>query len=184
MEHAYFGVNSFGIMLPKYLSTHRALERGFTFLDVMGAAMIVALFLSGVFYGNSRVLNMLRASKETIIASKILQQRMEQMRGSNWSEITDAPTLYDIYTTAPDAAVGLNSVTEILTVSAYPSVSGTNIKITRSTAGLTTIATDNPDLVDGSAVRVDARVTWSGTPGGITRVREMSTVMSTGGLGR
>ncbi len=170
-------------MFPKYLS-RRASARGFTFIDVMGAALIVALFLSGTFYGNSRALNMLRASKETIIASKILQQRMEQVRASNWTEVTDAISMQATYATAADASVGLNGVIETLTISIFPSVSGTNIKISRSTAGLATVVTDNPNLVDGNAVRVDARVTWTGTPGGITRVREMSTIVANGGLGR
>src|SRR5213083_1258594 len=85
------------IMLSKSLSRNRAPERGFTFIDLMAAVGIVALGFAAIFYSNSQALNMLRASKETVNASKVLQQRMEQIRTLNWAEITDTGSVQTIY---------------------------------------------------------------------------------------
>ena len=159
-------------------------ERGFTFVEVMGAAMLVAVFLSGAFYANSRGLNMLRSSRETAIASKILQERMEELRGMTWTDVTDSSSLKSNYATATDSAAGLapNILTETLTVTAWPTA-GTAIKITRSATGTVALVTDNVDLDVQSAVLITVRAAWTGA-GARSRVRETSTVIANGGLGR
>ena len=157
-------------------------ERAFTFVEVMGAAMLVAVFLSGAFYANSRGLNMLRASRETAIASKVLQERMEVLRGTNWADITDASSIQAIYATGTNADKGLAPVAETVTISAWPTAT-TSIQISRSTAGTATIVSDNVSLIDGAtALLVTTRVSWTGA-GARPRARETSTVIANGGLG-
>lgn len=173
-------------MLSKPLSQIRASERGFTFIDLMAAVGIVALGFAGIFYANSQSLNMLRASKETVNASKVLQQRMEQMRTLNWAEITDTGSVQAIYRTPADAAVLLTNPVETVTISAFPppGTPPATIQVQRAANGTVSQISDNPDLVDGyPAVRVDVRLTWKGTPHGRTRTRETSTVVANGGLG-
>jgi hypothetical protein len=156
----------------------------FSFLEVLSDAGMVAIFLVGAFTTNSRGIALIRAAKETGGASKILQQRMENLRAASWAEVTDAATLRDMYAVAPDASGSCNQLAETLTIAPWPTVaSPSTIQITRSTAGTASIVTDNPDLVDGNAVLVTARITWTGA-GNRTRIRETCTVIANGGLGR
>lgn len=162
--------------------TAARMESAFTFIEVMGAALLVGVFLSGAFYANSRALDMLRASRETAVASKILQERMEKLRGATWASVTDSATLKEMYATGTSADNGLSTVAETVTVSAWPTAT-TPIQITRSGTSAATLVCDNPDLVDGSAVLVTTRVTWT-TAGPRNRARETCTVIANGGLGR
>ena len=161
--------------------SHRA---GFSFLEVMAAAGMVAIFLVGAFTANSRGLYMIRCAKETAGASKILQQRMEQLRAASWIDVTEADSVSELFASAPDARESCNQNSEQVTIAPWPTV-GTPVvtKITRSTTGTTTVMTENADLVDQSAVLVTVGVTWKGA-GDRTRTRETCTVIANGGLGR
>ena len=159
-------------------------QAAFSFLEVIAAAGLVAIFLVGAFTANSRGLYMIRCAKETGGASKILQQRMEQLRAASWTEVTDAATVQAIYATAPDAQDSCNKLVETVTLAPWPAVaSPSTIQITRTAGGTSTIVSDNEDLVDLPAVLVTTRVSWTGT-GKRTRVRETCTVIANGGLGR
>ena len=160
--------------------------RGFTLIDCIGATLIVAVALAGIFYTNGRALTMLRALKMTAISSKSLQQRLEQARTANWTEVTDAAFLQDLYSTPTDSAGELNGETDRITVSQWP-VAATplpNLQVTRNADGTVTINSDSPAIVDGTAVRVDVRISWPGGVGGATRMRESSMIIANGGVGR
>lgn len=148
----------------------------------MAAAMLVAVFLSGAFYANSRGMNMLRCSKETIRASKILQERLETIRTANWTEVTDSATIRGFYDSAPTSCA-LNGVSEKITLSAWPPAAVPPIQITRSTAGTTAIVTENLDLDDQPAVLATVQVSWKSANNRV-RMRETATVIANGGLGR
>jgi len=155
----------------------------FSFIEVIAAGAAVAIFLAGAFTVNSRGIYMIRCAKETNGASKILQQRMETLRAASWVEVTDAATLQGLYANQPDSSASCNNLAETLIIGPYPVVVGAStIQISRSAAGVTTIDSDNPNLVDGQAVLVTTRVTWTGT-GNRTRTRETCTVVANGGLG-
>jgi hypothetical protein len=159
-------------------------DAAFSFLEIMAAAGIVAIFLVGAFTANSRGLYMIRCAKETAGAGKILQQRMEQLRAADWPEVTDAATVQSYYATAPDAIANCNQLTETVTLVPWPVVAGAiAMKITRSATGTVTLVSDNTALVDGAGVLVTTRVSWTGA-GNRTRVRETCTVIANGGLGR
>ena len=180
-------------MFPKYLPRHKA--PGFTLVDLMMAVGIIALGLSGLCYSNSQALTILRTSRETMVASKMLQERLEKIRAANWTEITDAAYLQDFYSVATSASPQLTGETESITVSQYPppvpASSSNPIKVSRAASGTVTLAayTANAggvlavDLNDQPMVRVDVSVTWPGAAGR-THTRETSTIISNGGIGR
>ena len=127
---------------------------------------------------------MIRCAKETAGASKILQQRMEQLRAASWTDLTDADAAKAIFVAGSDARESCNQNSETVTIAPWPTGGTANVtKITRSTNGSTTVVTENPDLVDQPAVLVTVSVTWKGA-GDRTRTRETCTVMANGGLGR
>ena len=170
-----------------------ARARGFTMVDVMGAMMVVGLAFAGIFAANTRAMSMVKSAKQVAVASKCLQQRIEQIRNYNWTQITDLQAMQDLYAVPPLPAVELPGFTEQVTVCDYvPPMPGVNppapaapwIKITRDVNGVVTPVADATDLVDNSRlVRVDVQIQWPG-PNGTTRTRQTAVIIANGGIGR
>jgi hypothetical protein len=174
-------------------SSSRALRaKGFTLVDVMGAVLVIGLALSGVFVANTRALGMIKSAKQAAVASKCLQQRIEQIRNYNWTQVTDAVAMQDLYGTPPLPSIELPGFSEQVTISAYtppiPPASPTVptapfLQITRGNDGTVALVSDNANLVSQPEVRVDVQITWPG-PNAVTRTRETSVVVANGGIGR
>lgn len=178
---------------------NRRIPNGFTLIDVMGSVLIIALAVTGVIFANGRAMSTLKAAKQAAVASKCLQQRIEQIRTYNYTEVTDATAMQNLYASPPLPSVELTGFSEQVTVSAFnPSTaaatSGTPwpasaapvapyIQITRDSSGAVTLVSDNKTLVSGPEVRVDVQISWPG-PNGVTRMRQTSVVVANGGVGR
>ena len=166
---------------------------GFTLVDVMGAILVIGLSLTGLMAANSRSAGIVKSAKQAAVASKCLQQRIEQLRNYNWPQLTDAGALVELYSTPPLPSVELPGFSEQVTVSGFTAPtgcdtvaaapSGTLLQLQRDVNGTVTLVTDNPDLVDGFMVRVDVQISWPG-PNGRARMRETSVIISNGGIGR
>lgn len=157
---------------------------GATLLDAVFAGTLIALFLGGIFQLSARNVLLVKSGKETVSATVALQERMENLRAGAWTDVTDANYIKTILTTTAGAAGNLSSFAEQITISAFPVVSPspTPIVVTRNSAGTVTIVTSNSTLSAQSSVRADFRGTWLGPPNGRTRVREISTLVSNGGI--
>ena len=162
-------------------------------VEVMSAVLCIGLGLSGLFAANSRALVMLKSSKQAAVASKCLQQRIEQLRSYNWTEVTDSQSLQDLYAVPPLPSIELPGFSEQVTVSAFTPATTSDaqspapvdpfLTVTRQVDGTVTLLSDAPDLIDGTVVRVDVQISWPG-PQGNKRMRETSVVISNGGIGR
>ena len=160
------------------------LARGATILEAVFAGAIIALFMGGLFEMNGHNLQMLKSGKESFAATLILEERLEQLRSGTWVEITSPTYLQDVLTKPARSAAQLSSVAEQIVVSDYPAASPplSSNAVTRSSSGATVVVSSNTTLFKQDLVRADIRVTWSGTPGGRTRVRDISTVIAERGL--
>ena len=166
---------------------------GFTLIDVLGAVVMIGIGLTALITANSRSMLMLKSAKQAAIASKCLQQRIEQIRTYNWTQVTDAQSMQDLYSTPPLPSVELPGFAEQVTVSAFtpaatsgsaaPAPVSPFIQVTRDLNGVVNLVSDNPNLSDGPEVRVDVQITWPG-PGGATRLRQTSVIVADGGVGR
>jgi hypothetical protein len=161
-------------------------------IDVLAAMIVIGLGLATLFAANSRATSMLRSAKQAAVASKCLQQRIEQIRNYNWTQVTDAQSMQDLYSLPPLPSIELPGFSEQVTISAYtppvppapaPTPAPPYLQVTRSNAGAVALASDNAALVDGATVRVDVQITWP-NPNGGTRMRETSVIVSNGGIGR
>lgn len=179
-------------MLKIFRGSIRGHSAAFTFVDVMAAVLVVGLAFGGIFAANSRAMSMVKSAKQAAVASKCLQQRIEQLRNYNWTQVTDSSALQDLYSVPPLPSVELPGFSERLTVSAFTPAtsssasaapSGTLLQITRTADGAVSLISDNADLVAQRLVRVDVRIAWPG-PGGGQRIRETSVVIANGGIGR
>ena len=170
----------------------RHCSAAFTFIDVMGAVLVVGLAFAGVFAANGRALSLIKSAKQAAVASKCLQQRIEQIRNYNWTQVTDATAMQDLYSVPPLPSVELPGFSEQVTISTFtPATSGSAsaapsgsvLQITRGTDGTVSLVSDNANLDNQRSVRVDVRISWPG-PGGAQRLRETSVVVANGGIGR
>lgn len=165
-------------------------------VDVLAAVVVVGIAVTALVTGNGRAMSMLKSAKQAAVASKCLQQRIEQLRNYNWTEVTDAQSLQDLYAVPPLPSVELPGFSEKVTVSAFtpattsgdavsaPAPAAPFLVVTRAADQTVTLVSDAPDLIDGTtAVRIDVQITWPG-PGGQTRMRETSVVIANGGVGR
>jgi hypothetical protein len=134
-------------------------------VETMVAIGLVGLFVGILMVMSSNVLGLLRSSKDNLSASHALQQRIEQLRGENWLQLTSGthlardPLALDVESTS-----GLSDVVETFTIAAYPERTGfTPVKVVRQN-GRTTLASGNNDMRNELMVRVDVSVKWRGFP--------------------
>ena len=181
---------NYNMQAPSSASALRA--KGFTLVDVCGAVLVIGLALAGVFVANARAVGMIKSAKQAAVASKCLQQRIEQIRNFNWTEVTDAVAMQDLYGTPPLPSIELPGFSEQVTISAYtppiPPASPSSptapfLQITRTTGGTVNLVSDNDTLVSEPEVRVDVQINWPG-PNGTNRMRETSVIVANGGIGR
>jgi len=161
-----------------------ASERGVTILEAVIAGAIMAMFMGGLFQMSARNVQLLKSGKESFAATVVLEERMEQLRSGKWPEITSSAYLTTILSTAPSSSAALPALAEQISISAYPppaSPTASN-STARNAAGAVAVLSSNPALASAELVRANFRATWSGTPGGRTRIREISTVIAKRGL--
>src|SRR4051812_23604383 len=158
--------------------------KGATIIEAVIAGALIALFLGGVFQMNARNIQLLKTGKESFAATVVLEERLEQVRCGKWTDITSAAYLQTILANPPSSGAQLSNLSEQITVSAYPAAAppAAANSVTRSSAGAGAVVPSNAALPKEDLVRVDLRVTWSGTPGQRTRVREISTLIADRGL--
>lgn len=173
---------------------NRAARAGFTILEAGVAGAIVTLFLASLFALNSDMMHLLRAAAEAANASQDLQQRVEQVRLSNWTQLTD-PTWVEgnLLNLKTDASVNLPGLTETLTVTPYTSPSSTPaasppppFTVTRNSDSTLVV---NPAgyayssvLAQQEMVRIDLSVTWPSLYR--TRTRSLTTLVSQWGISK
>ena len=156
---------------------------GVTILEAVFAAGLMALFMAGLFAMNGRNIQLLKSGKESFSATVVIEERTEQLRRGKWGEITSDAYLQTILNAPPLSAVNLPALAEQIVISAYPpdgSIPAT--AVTRSSVGAVAVVSSNPALSAADTVLATFRATWSGAPGGRTRVREISTVIANRGL--
>ena len=143
-------------------------------------AMIVSIIsLVGLFAAVGQAIRIVRSGKEIASASQMLQQRLETFRYTPpWTNITTSAGIGTQVTNAAAVSTNFNNATETFTVAPYPA-GGTPLVVTRSPAG--TLSTTGSDIPSQRCVKITCGVAWTGV-GNIQRTRQMSTIMTKGGL--
>ena len=174
----------------------RASQAGFTVLEAGVAGAIVTLFLAALFSLNSNMMHLLRAAAEAANASQHLQARVEAVRLSNWTQITDPTWVQgNLLNTKTDASVNLPGLTETLTVTPYTSPSSTAtaatappppFTVTRNADSSVTVSPagyhSTAALAQQEMLRIDLNVTWPSLYR--TRTRALTTLVSKWGISK
>ena len=159
-------------------------QHAFTLMETTVAAALAAMFLASLFTMNMATMDTIRAAKESIAASQILQQRMESLRIANWHEVTDANWLHDNLLNVDVAgSTPLKNLAEDLTLVAYGSTTTGNIELARS-GGTTTIVSQTAALLAENAIKVIWTVNYTGSPNSRTVSRQIVTILAKGGVAK
>lgn len=173
-----------------------------TLIEVLAAATILAVTLTGIYVSTGRALATVKATRENVEASRILQDRAEQIRTTTWTNITTSAylsgnLLSNVTTTGSnlimsEAALGAN-VTEAMYVNPYPlppnyqppQITGSTIGCFRTISNGTPLVTSTgaatiPSSV--SAVMIDFSATWTPGHGGGSRTMMKSMIVTQKGI--
>ncbi len=161
-------------------------QNGSTLVEAMLGTAIASIGIAGLCVANAQCLRIARAHREILTADHCLQQRTDQFRAANWTQITDPASLSALLATPLVNDDSLNNHTENVMVTPYPAVSPTvaPISVTRDPAGATTVISQPPAgfiLRNATAVQINFQETWFSN-NGRTRSRGGVTVIASGGL--
>ncbi|MEP6685898.1 MAG: prepilin-type N-terminal cleavage/methylation domain-containing protein [Verrucomicrobiota bacterium] len=166
-------------------------ESGFTLVEVMVAAMLVAIFLVSIFELNAMCLRYIDTSKESLAALQSVQDRAEALRNVAFADLTNVAFVRDTvmpanYTPPSDVSpyarpptVFSRKATEVVSISQYPTPNGVN-QFTRSPNGTVTTVPGATNLGMAQLVKVDVLVSWYMTMGGRYRSEKTSSIISNG----
>jgi hypothetical protein len=151
-------------------------------VETLIAATLVAVFFATIFEVNAVCLRYIDASKESVAALQGVQDRVESLRNLAFSDLTSASYVQNLMTTPSDGSDFAQKVTEVVTLSAYPTPDGSNTQITRgSGASVTpTINSTDANLANAALVRVNVTYTWNMTLGGRSGSEQTETIISSG----
>lgn len=153
-------------------------ESGTTLVEVMVAAVLVAVFFASIFELNAMCLRFIDAGKESLAALQSVQDRGEVLRNLAFSDLTTTSVVQTLMATPANAAPFAQKATEVVKISKYPTPNGVT-QFTRTPDGTVTndsVATD----LGTQLVKVDIAVTWTMTIGGRTRTEQTSSILSNG----
>jgi Tfp pilus assembly protein PilV len=151
----------------------------FSLVEVVIAMMITVIAVTTFYASVGQAVRVMKAGKEDVLASQIVQERIEALRSAPlWASVTTPGGFSSVIAGATQSAASLQGATETFTITSYPS-GGTPIVVTRSSAG--TVTTSGSSLSAQFCVMLTARVNWRGV-GNIARSRQVSTIITKGGL--
>jgi hypothetical protein len=179
-------------------TTRKQLPGGFTLAEVLFTVTLLTTLIGGIYELSARSLRVSMSSREALLASSVLNERLGALRRTPWDTMTQGVSYQDdswvddesipqtftgLLSLASQSGAGLPGLVEVLKISEYPVPPGNPpcIQVTRTASGITTSAT-SLDLTGVAHVRVDLRVSWTQALGKQTRSQEVSAIFSKGGF--
>ena len=154
-------------------------------LEAVIAMGVIAIFLSGVYAANSRVWGLLRASLESNAASRVLNGRAEQLRGSKWEQVTDPGYLASgVLGVPPDSGSELAGLNEVIDVIGFPAPVPVPapIAVARDSAGtVSTPLNGDGTMFTQPSVQVTVTASWT-AKGGQPHLRQCTMIFAQGGV--
>jgi Tfp pilus assembly protein PilE len=156
---------------------------GFTLVDVMVAVMILAGSFSALYALGGQCVYLISSGKELTSGQQLIQDRIEQLRNLQWTQVTDPNYLANsVLNQARQNGNYLKSLTETVTIYSYPPPAApptpTPIQLTISTNGTVAINTTNSTIANGNLCRIDVTETWTAGRTGQTRSVTNTTVQA------
>lgn len=158
---------------------------GFSSAEAIVSLCIGAVAVAGGLTMNSTELKLVKATREAGSASGVLEERVEQLRTANWRQLTSAQYLAESYfAVLPKSAASLNQYTEQIKVYAWPDeAAATPIVLEKKPKSAVAVLQAGDELAEQRLAKVDVHITWLGKDRRV-RTRELSTMISNGGISR
>lgn len=151
---------------------------GTTFSEVIMAVVLLAVFVTSVFELNAVCLRYIDASKDSIAAQQVVQDRAEVLRNIAFPDLTSTSYVQALLASPANGSDLARGLTEIVRISQYPTANGTT-QFTRDRNGTVTQDSTATDL-GSSLVQVSVIADWNMTFGGRARKTETTTIVSNG----
>ena len=100
-------------------------QTGFTLVEVMVAASLVALFFASLFELNSMCLRSINSAKESLGALQSARDRTEVLRNLAFSDLTTTSFVQNLMDEPANKSPFSQKATEVVTISKYPVSNGT-----------------------------------------------------------
>ena len=161
----------------------------FTLVETLIAVAIGMIALGGATAINSQQLRLVKATREASAASHSLQERIEQVRTATWPQITDATYVSQtLFGSLPRSIAPLENYSETITLKVWPerppSDPGPVLSVAKTPKLPAQILSSGAGIADARLVKVDVQVRWGGRNGNRRHLRELSTILSNGGISR
>jgi Tfp pilus assembly protein PilV len=165
-------------MLQKSLS-------GTTLVEVMVAVLVTAAFFSSIFEINAICLNYISSSKENIAGIECVQDRLEQLRNTDFTTLTDTAGMTTFLTTPPNSSSLPLKATETVIIRTFTNGAPTTPSVTFTrTPGASVAPSHSPSgtvsFGSNTIVQVDVRYNWTATFGGRSCIEQSSTIIAAG----
>ena len=160
---------------------------GFTLIETLAAAAIVAISLLGAFATVLQAGKLTPAAEEDALVASGLEQRIDQLRLLEWPELTDGTGVTaKVWTARPEAMAGITVTQETLTISPYDVSTAKTLQATWNGTSSPTISFTGGalNLSAASAVKVVATLRWTGRRSSRQQTRSVVTVISRGGISK
>lgn len=161
----------------------------FTLTETLIALAIGTIAIGGAMSINSQQLRLVKATRDASAASHSLQERIEQVRTVTWPEIT-SPTYVSqtLFSSLPRSIAPLDDYRETITLKVWPerspSAPGPVLSVTKTPKSAAKILSSGTGIADERLVKVDVQIRWGGKNGNREHLRELSTIVSNGGISR
>ena len=161
----------------------------FTLIETLVALAIGTIAISGAMSINSQQLRLVKATRDASAASHSLQERIEQVRIATWPQITN-PTYVSqtFFSSLPRSIAPLDDYRETITLKVWPerspSAPGPVLSVTKIPKQAAQILSSGAGIAEERLVKVDVQIRWGGNNGNRQHLRELSTIISNGGISR
>jgi Tfp pilus assembly protein PilV len=153
-------------------------EKGTTMPEVLIAAVLLAVFFASIFELNAVCLRYIDATKESVAALQLVQDRSEVLRNLAFSDLTSTAYVQSLLASPANPSEFTKKATEVVRISAYPTANGVT-QFTRSPAGTVTIDSTAASL-GSTLVQVDVTGSWQMTLGSRSRSEQITSIISNG----
>ncbi len=155
----------------------------------MAALAIGAIAIGGAMSVNTQQLRLVKATREASAASHSLQERIEQIRTATWRQITDSTYLSQtLFASLPRSIAPLENYRETITLKVWPERSpsspGPILSVTKTPKSAAQVLNAGAGIGDERLLKVDVQMSWGGSNGNRPHLRELSTIISNGGISR
>lgn len=147
----------------------------FTIMEVLVAALLIALCTGSIMAMNVKAFHVLRASRMAAAASQILQQRIEVVRDRSWTEASNSGAIVSLLNKPADSEAELADPTVVETMKVtvpQPGVNGlaeTTRSFTVRRANGAATALQTADFSAQPTLFFEGTVTWHDHSGAHTR---------------